>query len=202
VTEPGPLRLRPHKGARRHASHAVFLDRDGVLNEVAGDGATARSPGSAADVVVVDDAATAVAELRAAGWLAIVVTNQPDVARGRLSRDEAVAITSRVVDEVGVDDAFVCLHDGPDACECRKPKPGLLVAAADAWGIDLHRSWLVGDRWVDLAAAAAAGVRSVLVERPYSWEPAGGHDAPEGVRADATVRTLTDAVAGILASDP
>jgi len=177
---------------------AVFLDRDGVLNDVAGDGRRARSPRSVEEVRVAVGAAEAVRRLRAAGLLVVAVTNQPDVARGSLGAPEAVAITRTLVDALALDDAYVCMHDGPDACACRKPKPGLLTTAAGDWGISLADSWLVGDRWVDVAAGRVAGVRTVLLDRPYSQDPSGGVASPSGLRAEIVVTTLAEAVAAIL----
>ena len=176
----------------------MFLDRDGVLNDVAGDGRTARSPRSVADVRIAEGAARAVDLLRGAGFVLIAVTNQPDVAVGLLSETDAAAITGAVAEALALDDAYVCVHDGPDACACRKPKPGLLTAAAGDWGISLADSWLVGDRWVDVAAGRAASVRTVLLDRPYSQDPSGGVPSPSGLRAEIVTTTLTDAVAAIL----
>jgi D-glycero-D-manno-heptose 1,7-bisphosphate phosphatase len=195
-----PLRLRTGSSPAGRPSPAVFLDRDGVLNDVAGAGRVALSPRSVADVRIIPGASDAVARLRAAGFLLVVVTNQPDVARGDLSRDDAMAITAAVVDALGLDDAFVCPHDGPDDCDCRKPRPGLLTAASEAWNLDLDRSWLVGDRWVDVAAAAAAGVCAVLLERDYSMHASGGVTPPATVRPDIVSATLDDAVTAILGS--
>jgi D-glycero-D-manno-heptose 1,7-bisphosphate phosphatase len=178
----------------------VFLDRDGVLNDVAGDGRVALSPRSIDEVRIAAGADAAVARLRAAGFVLVVVTNQPDVARGTLAESEAIAITASVVDALELDDAFVCTHDGPDGCGCRKPRPGLLTAARDAWALDLDRSWLIGDRWVDVGAAAAAGVRAVLLERDYSMDAAGGVAPPAATRPDLVRATLDNAVTAILAS--
>ena len=143
-------------------------------------------------------AAEAARRLRAAGLLLVVVTNQPDVARGSLTAWDAVAITRAVVDSLAIDDAYVCMHDGPDECGCRKPKSGLLTAAAGDWGISLADSWLVGDRWVDVAAGRAAGVRTVLLARPYSQDPSGGASPPSGLAPEIVVTTLADAVTAIL----
>jgi D-glycero-D-manno-heptose 1,7-bisphosphate phosphatase len=194
-----PVRLRTDVGNPRE--RAVFLDRDGVLNEVVGAGDRAVSPSSSSELTVVPGARSVLAPLRQLGWLLVVVTNQPDVARGLLTLAEAVAMTEAVVEAVGVDDAFLCVHDRGDECACRKPKAGLIRAAADVWGIDTARSWLFGDRWVDVGAAAAAGARSILLERPYSWDASGGVGAPPDLRPDHVVETLADAVAILLEED-
>jgi D-glycero-D-manno-heptose 1,7-bisphosphate phosphatase len=132
----------------------------------------------------------------------LVVTNQPDVARGTTSRDAAMAITEHVVMSLGLEDGYLCLHDRPDGCNCRKPEPGMLVAAARDWNVTLETSWLIGDRWVDIAAAHAAGVRSVLLDRPYSWSASGGigprADLSAGIRG-ATLSECVDRLLGTLA---
>ncbi len=180
----------------------MFLDRDGVLNEVPGSGAVARSPSTVAETRVVPTAGAAVSELRAAGFRLIAVTNQPDVARGAMTRDDALAITEHVVAALGLDDAYVCLHDDVDGCNCRKPRPGMLLTAATDWQLELDRCWLIGDRWVDVAAASGAGVRSVLLERSYSWGSSGAGTPPPGLRPTAGCRTLADAVDVVLRNGP
>jgi D-glycero-D-manno-heptose 1,7-bisphosphate phosphatase len=194
--------LRPVRlGSARSAPGtgvAVFLDRDGVLNEVRGSGRQALPPRSMDELRIVPEAAGAVERLREAGFMLIVVSNQPDVARGSLSRSDALEITAAVVAELGLDDAYVCLHDGADGCACRKPKPGALLEAAHDWRLDLAKSWMIGDRWVDVAAGTAAGACSVLLERPYSWEPAGGAPSPPDVHPRITVASVADAAERIV----
>jgi D-glycero-D-manno-heptose 1,7-bisphosphate phosphatase len=97
--------------------------------------------------------------------------------------------------QVPLDDILVCPHDGADRCPCRKPKPGLLLTAARRHGIDLSRSWLIGDRWVDVAAGRAAGVRTVLLERPYSWDPTSSDQPPDCLVPTEVTATLREAVA-------
>jgi D-glycero-D-manno-heptose 1,7-bisphosphate phosphatase len=159
----------------------VFLDRDGVLNEVRGDGTTALSPRTLDDVRIVPVAPDAVAHLRAAGYRLVVVSNQPDIAKGAMTRATAVAVMRRVVDALGLDGAYVCPHQGSDGCWCRKPRPGMIEAAIDHLDLDRRGSWLVGDRWVDVAAGASAGLATVLVETRYSWDASGGVSPHDGV---------------------
>jgi D-glycero-D-manno-heptose 1,7-bisphosphate phosphatase len=106
--------------------------------------------------------------LRAAGFALVVATNQPDVARGKLSRTVVEAINQKLSRQLLLLDAFTCYHDTPDGCECRKPKPGLLLAAARKWSLDLHGGFMIGDRWSDVVAAQSAGCRGVLIETPFS----------------------------------
>lgn len=150
---------------------AVFLDRDGVLNESVSVDGLLVAPRTLAELRLVRNAADSVAKLRAHGFVTVIVTNQPDVARGELPRAIADAINAAVLERVGADGLYACFHGGDEHCECRKPAPGMLLQAADELDLDLGASWLIGDRWVDMAAAAAAGVRAALVEHVGSWEP-------------------------------
>src|SRR5206468_2105253 len=98
----------------------------------------------------------------------VVVTNQPDVARGTQSRETVEEMNTRLRRELSLDDVFTCFHDDADSCECRKPKPGLLLRAAQQYGIDLGRSYLIGDRWRDIDAGAGAGCKTILIDHRYS----------------------------------
>ena len=149
---------------------AVFLDRDGVLNATrTGSDGVPRPPESADALVVLPGVVDACLGLRGAGFRLIVVTNQPDVARG-VQRPEIVEeINGALLSKVPVDEILVCYHDDADRCSCRKPKPGLLLEAAERWKIDLSRSFMVGDRWRDVEAGHNAGCRSVLIAEA-SWE--------------------------------
>jgi D-glycero-D-manno-heptose 1,7-bisphosphate phosphatase len=119
----------------------------------------------------------------------IVVTNQPELARGSLDRRTLDRMHEILRAAMDLDDLFLCSHDPSEGCECHKPRPGLLHAAAARWHLDLRESFLVGDRWRDIGAGAAAGCYTILIERPYSRCDA----------ADARVASLADAVGVILA---
>jgi D-glycero-D-manno-heptose 1,7-bisphosphate phosphatase len=146
---------------------AVFLDRDGVLIEAVLRDGRPYPPAGAGDVVLRSGAAAACSRLRAAGFLLVMVTNQPDIARGTTTRAAVDAINDRLVAELGLDAAWVCPHDDADACACRKPAPGLILEAAARFDVDLGASVMVGDRWRDIAAGAAAGVSTVWVRSTY-----------------------------------
>lgn len=166
---------------------AVFLDRDGVLvgsEEVDG------VPVPAAEPVVLPGVVEACRDLRAAGFHLVMVTNQPDIARGKVARAEVDAVNERLRRSLGLDDVRLCPHDDVDACHCRKPRPGMLTDAADEAGIDLAASVMVGDRWRDIDAGRAAGTRTVLVDHEYLE---GG-----GATADVVVTSLVEAVPWIL----
>jgi D-glycero-D-manno-heptose 1,7-bisphosphate phosphatase len=130
--------------------------------------------------------------LKDAGFLLIVVSNQPDVARGAQSRQAVEELNTALRDALPVDDFYVCFHDSADECGCRKPNPGLLLAAAAERNIDLRRSFLIGDRWRDIDAGAAAGCRTVLID--YDYDERLSEHAP-----DFRTRSLSGAVEWILA---
>jgi len=183
-------------GERRIAaaglSAAVFLDRDGVLNEPVVRDGRPHPPARASDVVVCEGAAAALHLLRAAGFARIVVTNQPDIARGTTPSAVVDAINAVLRAALPLDDILVCPHDENDGCACRKPKPGLLVEGARRHGADLARSYLVGDRWRDIEAGHAAGCRTVLVDRGYA-------ERASAVAPDAVVASILEAADWIIA---
>lgn len=143
---------------------AVFLDRDGVLNRsyLWPDGKT-HPPASPAQVELLPGVAEACAALHSAGFRLIVVTNQPDVARGTQERSVVEDINRVLGAQLALDAFYVCFHDTVDGCGCRKPQPGLLLQAAQSWNIDLGASFMVGDRMSDVEAGRRAGCRTVLI---------------------------------------
>ncbi|MBL8857420.1 MAG: HAD family hydrolase [Planctomycetes bacterium] len=188
-----------------HLRPAVFVDRDGTLTI---EGEWVRHPGALA---LVDGAGSAVRALHRAGYLVILYSNQSAVARGLITEEELSAIhdgLQALLAEHGerLDAVYACPHHPTEGlgrykivCECRKPKPGLIVQAQREWGLDLARSWCVGDMERDLAAGAAVGVPGILV--------ATGKGAAEAQRMRAEgrpprffERNITDAVARILAT--
>jgi D-glycero-D-manno-heptose 1,7-bisphosphate phosphatase len=164
---------------------AVFFDRDGVLNAAVVRDRRPYPPASVDELQLDPGAAPCIRGLRARGFCIIVVTNQPDVARGTTTREMVQAINERVRAELVVDDIYTCFHDRADGCACRKPRPGMLYEAAREHDIDLAASYLVGDRWTDIAAGRDARCRTVWIERDY--------DEPLPDRPDARFRSLTAA---------
>lgn len=170
---------------------AVFLDRDGVLNNALVRDGKPFSPMSIAEVIVPPDVPDALARLHRAGFRLVMVTNQPDIARGLQSREKVYEINNYLKDLLHIDAAEVCEHDDADGCDCRKPKPGMLLRAAARDGIALAESFMVGDRWRDIEAGRRAGCRTVLIGDGYD----------EGLKSppDAAFTTLDDAASWILA---
>jgi D-glycero-D-manno-heptose 1,7-bisphosphate phosphatase len=155
-------------------NRAVFLDRDGVLTRALVREGRPHAPVTLAEMEIDAEAPAALARLKAAGFLLLVVTNQPDVARGIIRREDLEAMHDALRAALPLDGCFVCYHDDGDACTCRKPRPGLLLQAAAEHGIDLRASFLIGDRWRDIDAGYAAGCRTILIDRGYC-ERAPGH---------------------------
>lgn len=150
------------------SARAVFLDRDGVLNRAPLLDGQPMPPASLAEMEILPGVATACRDLARAGFLLVGATNQPDIARGRATRATVDAINAALTEALDLDDIRVCPHDDADGCDCRKPKPGMLLAAARDFDIDLRSSIMVGDRWKDVAAGEAAGCRTVFVDHGYA----------------------------------
>jgi len=148
-------------------SRVVFLDRDGVLNRALVCDGKPGTPSTLDEFVIAPDVPACLEELKQQGFALIVVTNQPDVARGTQSVEVIEQMHRRLQAELPVDDVLVCFHDEADRCECRKPRPGLLMEARRKYGVDLSRSFLIGDRWKDVDAGNAAGCRTVFIDYHY-----------------------------------
>ena len=170
---------------------AVFLDRDGVLNRAVVKNGKPHSPASVAELEIVPEASTALQRLRAKGYKLLVVTNQPDVARGAASKESVEAIHRKLSAALDLDEVYVCYHTDNDHCDCRKPKPGLLLDAARQHQINLAESFMVGDRWRDVEAGQNAGCRTILIDEGY--EERGPAQPP-----NARVRSITEAADWIL----
>ncbi len=153
---------------------AVFIERDGILNKIRVEGQYPVVPLTFHEFHLNAEVAPLLNELKAAGLLLIVTTNQPGLSRGTQSRRELDRMHQALRARFTIDDLLVCPHEDNDGCPCRKPKPGLLYEAAYAWGIDLNRSFVVSDKWQDAEAARRAGATSLLVRSP--WLGKGHHD--------------------------
>jgi D-glycero-D-manno-heptose 1,7-bisphosphate phosphatase len=147
---------------------AVFLDRDGVLNQVVVRNGKPCPPDDVEHLELFADVPGALADLSAAGFLLICVTNQPDVVRGTQSREVVEAINASLLETLPLTELLTCYHDDADNCACRKPKPGLLLEGAEHHGIDLLESFMVGDRWRDVEAGHRAGCRTIWLDRHYA----------------------------------
>jgi D-glycero-D-manno-heptose 1,7-bisphosphate phosphatase len=172
----------------------VFLDRDGVLNVPLIHDGRPHPPTHLEEFKLYEDALKGCERLKQAGFLLVVVSNQPDVGRGTQSRAIVNAMNDRLTALIPVLDRIeICFHGGADfhqPCLCRKPKPGMLYRAAEVMLIDLPNSYLVGDRWRDVDCARAAACRAIFIDRGYS----------ESLRhqPDVTVASFDAAVSAVL----
>lgn len=169
---------------------AVFLDRDGVLNAASVVDGIPMPPRDPADLRLLDGVVESCTTLADAGLALVVITNQPDIARGTLTAAAVDEMHRQLQQWLPLDDVVVCPHDDADGCTCRKPKPGMILESAERLGLDLARSVCVGDRWRDIEAARAAGVPSVHID----W----GHGEPLASPPGATFGSLVEAVDHLL----
>ncbi len=151
---------------------AVFLDRDGVLNRAVIRDGKPYPPATVSEMQLLPRVEQALTALKTAGFLLIVVTNQPDVARGTTTRAAVDAIHEALMTALPLDEIRCCFHDDHDACSCRKPAPGALLEAAAEHDLSLADSFMVGDRWRDIEAGHGAGVRTILIDYAYCEQAA------------------------------
>jgi D-glycero-D-manno-heptose 1,7-bisphosphate phosphatase len=170
---------------------AIFLDRDGVLNRAIVRNGKPYPPASLAELEILPGVPEALAMLKDAGFLLIGATNQPDVARGVQSQEVVESINAALMDALPLLEISVCYHDDSAPCECRKPRPGLLLYATQSYGIDRSASFMVGDRWRDIEAGRRAGCRTILLD--YHYDEQEPSDPP-----DCRVLSLLEAIPWIL----
>lgn len=158
--------------AAPHIQHAVFLDRDGVINRARERDGKPYPSASLSEFEIFSEVPEACRRLKQAGFLLVVATNQPDVGRGTLKREVVEEIHAEMRRRLPLDGVEVCYHPGQGLsdCDCRKPRPGMLLHAASELNIDLTRSWMVGDRWRDVDCGHAAGCRTIFIDRGYAEE--------------------------------
>ena len=151
---------------------AVFLDRDGVINRALERDGLPYPPANPSEFKIFPEVPEACRRLKQAGFLLVVATNQPDVGRGTLKQEAVETIHAEMRRRLPLDRVEVCYHPGKGLsdCDCRKPKPGMLLRAARELDIDLAHSWMVGDRWRDVDCGHAAGCRTIFIDRGYAEE--------------------------------
>jgi len=147
---------------------AIFIDRDGVMNKVIMRNGKPSSPWKLEEFEIFPDVKECLETFREMGFLNIVFTSQPDISRGNLKIEDLEKMHKIILETLPVDDIKFCPHDDKDNCQCRKPKPGLLLEAAKAWSIDLENSFVIGDSWKDIGAGEAAGCKTILIRRNYN----------------------------------
>ena len=147
---------------------AVFLDRDGVINRAIVRDGKPYPPASFAELEILPGVHEALQKLNDANYLLVVVTNQPDVARGTAKREDVEMMNAFLSSKLPIDDFKTCFHNSLDKCTCRKPLPGALLEAAQEHNIDLSKSFMVGDRWRDIEAGASAGCKTFFINYHYA----------------------------------
>ena len=147
---------------------AVFLDRDGVLNYAINVNGRPHPPENIAQLKIMLGAKELLEDLKSKDFFLIVITNQPDVSRGKCTKESVDLINNEIQKALPIDYFKTCFHDDEDNCDCRKPKPGAIFAAANDFGINLSQSYMVGDRWRDIDAGNSAGCKTIFIDYQYS----------------------------------
>ena len=173
---------------------AVFLDRDGVINKASVIDGKPYPPRNLDELELIPGVDQAILQLRDRGYFCIVVTNQPDVARGKTSKETVESINQFLIQHLAIHEIISCYHDDHENCGCRKPKPGSLLKAALKYNIDLNKSFMVGDRWRDIEAGQNAGCKTFFIDYQYNEK--------QPQNPTYKVSSLTDAVNIILNEAP
>jgi D-glycero-D-manno-heptose 1,7-bisphosphate phosphatase len=172
---------------------AVFLDRDGVISRPNIRDGKPYPPRSLAELELLPGVQEALQTLKAAGYCLVVVTNQPDIARGIARRTVVDSMNDWLKSVLPLDALLMCAHDDEDDCQCRKPLPGLIAQAARELRLECTSSYMIGDRWRDIEAGRRAGCKTFFIDCGYDEQ------APESY--DFRVRSLPDAARIILQTD-
>ena len=171
-------------------TRALFLDRDGIVDDLVFYPSSGEweAPRRLDDLVMIAGVSEPLWRFVDAGWLLFLVTNQPNVAKGKATAEDVQAVNDMVVRELQVPIArsYICVHQASDACSCRKPSPLFLQAAARDFDVDLPQSWMVGDQDSDLLCGRNAGCKVALIEHPGSAHKRGN------VEPDLRVKNLAE----------
>ncbi|MGA8431477.1 MAG: HAD family hydrolase [Candidatus Sulfotelmatobacter sp.] len=186
-----PMSSQPKPSSNK----AIFLDRDGVLNRSFIRDGKPFAPTKLEEFEILPGVPEALRDLKNQGYKLIVVTNQPNVARGNQSLQTLEAMHQILTSQLPLDDILLCPHTDDDHCDCRKPQPGMLLAAARKHHIDLANSYMIGDRWRDIEAGYNAGCRTILIDYGYS-------ERPPDRAPDLRVTSLREAADWIIRSAP
>ncbi|HEY2465634.1 MAG TPA: HAD-IIIA family hydrolase [Steroidobacteraceae bacterium] len=171
----------------------VFLDRDGVISRALIRRRRPYAPSSLAELEILPGVAAALRALKAAGYWLVVVTNQPDVARGTVPRKVVDSMNDWLKSTLSLDAVLTCAHDDADQCGCRKPSPGLIMQAARELRVECTASYMIGDRWRDIEAGRRAGCKTCFIDYGYDEQ------APQSY--DFRVSSLPEAARIILDAD-
>ena len=147
---------------------AVFLDRDGVINKAIIKNGKPLSPNSLNELEILPGVRQSITKLKKLNFVCLVVTNQPNVSRKKIDKNSVIQMNNFLKNEIALDDIFVCYHDDSDNCNCRKPKPGLLLQAGKKWDVDFKKSFMIGDRWRDIQAGEKVGCKTIFLDYKYN----------------------------------
>ncbi len=172
---------------------AVFLDRDGVINESVVIQGKPYPPANLSVLKLIPGVKEGLEALAQAGYLLIVITNQPDVARGTTAKETVEDIHAHLAKHLPITEFRACYHLDEHACTCRKPQPGALLSAAKAYNIDLTNSYMIGDRWRDIEAGERAGCQTFFIDY--------GYQEKQPTSMDFSVPSVLDAAMIILGRD-
>ncbi|MBI2339351.1 MAG: HAD family hydrolase [Deltaproteobacteria bacterium] len=172
-------------------NRAVFLDRDGVINEVVFRGSSKPiAPWSLEEFKFIPGIEKPLRELSQMGYLLFVVSNQPDIAKGRVKAVMVEKMNKKIMDSLPIREILICPHDDSHHCLCRKPKPGMLLDLAHRWAVGLDRSYLIGDNWKDMEAGKAAGCRTILIDGSYNKDVKVTHRVKDIKVAVTTIQSI------------
>ena len=152
----------------KNKNRAVFLDRDGIINEAIVKDGRPTSPLKVSEVLICKGVNIGVSNLRKLGFELVVISNQPEVSRGRLTLSELLKINMKISKQTGLKHIYCCTHSDADECDCRKPAPGLIYKACSTLGLDPRSSYFVGDRWKDIEAGEKAGCKTIWIDKGYN----------------------------------
>jgi D-glycero-D-manno-heptose 1,7-bisphosphate phosphatase len=182
----------PILGSNAKLSKALFLDRDGVINEVVDDGEI-RGARNLEELRIRPGICGVVQNAKKHGYMPIVVTNQPDLAHGTTSKRDLGLVNETLFSSLpDLDYIATCPHLTSENCSCKKPKSGLITHFANELSLNLSESLLIGDRWVDIQAGSIAGVRTILIENSYSWKDTSAGKPPASLKPDFIVKSAED----------
>ena len=165
---------------------AIFLDRDGVINKIFIKNGLPSSPDTFDQLEILTGVKESILRLKKLNFLCLVATNQPDVSRGKIDKKIVIEMNNFLKKEIELDDIFVCFHDDKHNCNCRKPKPGLLVQASKKWNVEINKSFMIGDRWRDIQAGINIGCKTIFIDNDYK--------ETKQIKASYNCANLADAV--------
>ena len=137
----------------------LFLDRDGVINKLVDN----RPPWKISEIFIYEEIKNIINYSRSLDYIPIVITNQPDAARGDITYDLLNKINSSICKKLNLNNCYICDHPYDGVCECRKPKPGMIIKASKDINIDLNKSYMIGDREKDIEAGRRAGCKTISI---------------------------------------